>query len=338
MKFPRLLLGLALIPAFFQISGCGKDASVEILNVSYDPTRELYKEFNDAFVAKQKAKGVAVRVTSSNGGSGAQTRAVIDGLKADVVTLALGGDIDALAHKGLVAEDWETRLPNNSAPYTSTIVFLVRKGNPKNIKDWPDLIRDDVKVITPNPKTSGGAKYNFLGAWGFVTLHQKKSEEEAEAFIRKLYQNVPKLDTGARGATDTFARGKTGDVFISWENEAILAQRELAAEKFEIVYPSVSILAEPPVAVVDKVVDAKKTRALAEEYLTFLYSPEGQEIIAKHSYRPRNAEAAKKLPNPLPDLPMFTIRDVAGSWANASKKFFGDGALFDKIYQPKGAK
>ncbi len=319
------------------LAGCGsKDGEVEIVNVSYDPTRELYQDLNRAFAEHyEQQTGKRVRVTQSHGGSGAQARAVIDGLKADVVTLALAGDIDAIRKRGLIAEGWQQRLEHNSSPYTSTIVLVVRKGNPKGIKDWPDLVRSDVKVITPNPKTSGGARWNFLAAWGYVTLEQGKSEAEATAFIRKLYANVPKLDTGARGSTETFLRRKQGDVFLSWENEAILAAREAKEEPVELVYPSVSILAEPPVAVVDKNVEARGTRALADAYLNFLYSDAAQDLIGKHGYRPSKPEFQKKHAAALPPIKLFTLAQVAGDWETAQTKFFNDGGVFDRIYQPR---
>jgi sulfate/thiosulfate-binding protein len=323
-------MGLLLVTIFG--CGSGSDGGLELLNVSYDPTRELYQEINKAFAESYRAKGQAVKVTQSHGGSGAQARAVIDGLQADVVTLALASDIDALANKGLVADDWQKRLPNNASPYTSTIVFLVRAGNPKNIKDWPDLIRPGVEVITPNPKTSGGARWNFVAAWGYVTVHKKGSEADAEEFVRKLYRNVPKLDIGARGATQTFTR-PMGDVAISWENEAFLVQKEYPKEKFEVIYPSVSVMAEPPVAVVDSVVNKRKSQALAEDYLKFLYTDTAQAIIGQHGYRPGDPANLKKYAPTLPELPMFTIRDVAGDWTTAQAKFFADGGVFDRIYQ-----
>ncbi len=308
----------------------------EIVNVSYDPTRELHLEINHAFVADyQKKTGKEVKVTQSHGGSGAQARAVIDGLKADVVTLALAGDIEAIAKKGLIRDDWEKRLPENSAPYTSTIVFVVRAGNPKGIKDWDDLAKPGIKVITPNPKTSGGARWNFLAAWGFVTLHKKGTEAEAQEFVGKIYKNTVKLDTGARGSTQSFVKNKLGDVFISWENEAILAQKEVPDQKLEIVYPSISILAEPSVAVVDKNVDERGTKALAEAYLNFYYSEAAQDIIGKNSYRPRNVTFQKKYAETLPPMKLFTIREVVGTWSQASQKFFGDGGVFDQVYSPK---
>lgn len=308
-------------------------AADEIVNVSYDPTRELYHEINEAFVAEQRKAGKQVKITQSHGGSGAQARAVIDGLKADVVTLALAGDIDAIAGKGLIQADWAKRFPDGSAPYTSTIVLVVREQNPKGIKDWDDLIRPGVRVITPNPKISGGAKYNFLAAWGYVTRHKKGSDQEAKEFVRKLYRNVVKLDTGARGSTQTFVKNKLGDVFISWENEALFAQKEAPELKLEIVYPSISILAEPPVAVLDKNVTERGSRALAESYLKFLYTDAAQDIIGKNAYRPRNATYQKKYAERLPALPLFTVTEVAGSWAEANRRFFSDGGVFDEIYR-----
>lgn len=329
----------AAVVLILLLTGCsGNDTNsadaIEIINVSYDPTRELYHEINEVFATTyQKETGQTVKIKPSNGGSGAQARAVIDGLRADVVTLALGGDIDAIAKKGLIAANWEKRLPANSSPYTSTIVFVVRAGNPKNIKDWPDLTQPGVKVITPNPKISGGARWNFLAAWGYVTLHNKGTEDEARDFVSKIYKNTVKLDTGARASTQSFVKNRIGDVFISWENEAILARKEVPQQKLEIVYPSVSILAEPPVAVVDQNVDAHGTRKVAEAYLKFLYSDVAQDIIGKHSYRPINPTARSKYASSLPDLKTFTVRDVAGSWADAQRKFFGDGGVFDQIYQ-----
>jgi sulfate/thiosulfate-binding protein len=333
-------ISLLVAAAGLLLAGCGvKEGEAELVNVSYDPTRELYQEINRAFAEQyQQQSGKRVRVTQSHGGSGAQARAVIDGLKADVVTLALAGDIDAIRKRGLIADGWQQRLEHNSSPYTSTIVLVVRKDNPKGIKDWPDLVRSDVKVITPNPKTSGGARWNFLAAWGYVTLEQGKGEAEATEFIRKLYANVPKLDTGARGSTETFLRRKQGDVFISWENEAILALREAKDEGVELVYPSASILAEPPVAVVDKNVDERGTRAVAEAYLTFLCSDPAQDIIGKHGYRPSNPEFQKKYAASLPPIKLFTLKQAAGDWETAQQKFFADGGVFDQIYQPKGGR
>jgi sulfate transport system substrate-binding protein len=307
------------------------------LNASYDPTRELYQEFNAAFAKHWKAKtGETVSIKQAHGGSGSQARAVIDGLEADVVTLALAPDIDAIAEKGrLIPADWQKRLPHNSSPCTSTVVFLVRKGNPKGIRDWPDLVKPGVSIITPNPKTSGGARWNYLAAWGYVLGKTGKSEAKAKEFITALYKNVPVLDSGARGSTTTFVERGIGDVFISWENEAFLAVKELGPEKFEIVIPSVSILAEPPVTIVDKVVDRRGTRAVAQAYLEQLYTPEGQEIAAKHYYRPRLAEVLKKYSGKFPQIKLFTIDEVFGGWKNAQKPHFDDGGVFDQIYQPK---
>ncbi|WP_456742841.1 sulfate ABC transporter substrate-binding protein [Bradyrhizobium sp. USDA 4354] len=308
-------------------------ADINLLNVSYDPTRELYVEFNKAFAtAYQKETGKSVEIKQSHGGSGSQARAVIDGLQADVVTLALAYDIDAIANKGLTAADWQKRLPQNSSPYTSTIVFLVRKGNPKGIKDWDDLIKPGVAVITPNPKTSGGARWNYLAAWGFA---QKKygAADKAKEFIGKLYQQVPVLDTGARGATVTFVERGVGDVLLAWENEAFLALKEFGANKFEIVAPPQSILAEPPVAIVDKVADKKGTRNAADAYLQYWYTKEGQEIAARNFYRPRDAEIAKKYENAFAKVELFTIDDVFGGWTKAQKEHFADGGVFDQIYK-----
>nr|WP_041748702.1 sulfate ABC transporter substrate-binding protein [Bradyrhizobium cosmicum] len=308
-------------------------ADINLLNVSYDPTRELYVEFNKAFAtAYQKETGKSVEIKQSHGGSGSQARAVIDGLQADVVTLALAYDIDAIANKGFTATDWQKRLPQNSSPYTSTIVFLVRKGNPKGIKDWDDLLKPGVAVITPNPKTSGGARWNYLAAWGFA---QKKygSVDKAKDFIGKLFQQVPVLDTGARGATVTFVERGVGDVLLAWENEAFLALKEFGPEKFEIVAPPLSILAEPPVAIVDKVADKKGTRNAADAYLQYWYTKEGQEIAARNFYRPRDAEIAKKYANSFAKVELFTIDDVFGGWTKAQKEHFADGGVFDQIYK-----
>ncbi|QDP22268.2 sulfate ABC transporter substrate-binding protein [Bradyrhizobium cosmicum] len=308
-------------------------ADINLLNVSYDPTRELYVEFNKAFAtAYQKETGKSVEIKQSHGGSGSQARAVIDGLQADVVTLALAYDIDAIANKGFTATDWQKRLPQNSSPYTSTIVFLVRKGNPKGIKDWDDLLKPGVAVITPNPKTSGGARWNYLAAWGFA---QKKygSPDKAKDFIGKLFQQVPVLDTGARGATVTFVERGVGDVLLAWENEAFLALKEFGPEKFEIVAPPLSILAEPPVAIVDKVADKKGTRNAADAYLQYWYTKEGQEIAARNFYRPRDAEIAKKYANSFAKVELFTIDDVFGGWTKAQKEHFADGGVFDQIYK-----
>jgi len=301
--------------------------------VSYDPTRELYVDFNKAFAnAYQKETGKSVEIKQSHGGSGSQARSVIDGLQADVVTLALAYDIDAIAGKGLTATDWQKRLPQNSSPYTSTIVFLVRKGNPKGIKDWDDLLKPGVAVITPNPKTSGGARWNYLAAWGYA---QKKygSVDKAKDFIGKLYQQVPVLDTGARGATVTLVERGVGDVLLAWENEAYLALKEFGPEKFEIVAPPLSILAEPPVTIVDKVADKKGTRNVADAYLQYWYTKEGQEIAARNFYRPRDAEIAKKYENSFAKVELFTIDDLFGGWTKAQKEHFADGGVFDQIYK-----
>lgn len=306
---------------------------VQLLNVSYDPTRELYQDFNSAFIKVWKGKtGQDLTVQQSHGGSGKQARSVIDGLEADVVTLALAYDIDAVANSGLLAKTWQTRLPNNSAPYTSTIVFLVRKGNPKKIRDWDDLTRPGVSVITPNPKTSGGARWNYLAAWGYALGKSGNDANRAKDFVRRIYQNVPILDTGARGSTVTFVERGIGDVLIAWENEALLAAREIGRGKFEIVAPSVSILAEPPVAVVDKVANKHRTAALAKAYLDYLYSPEAQEIAAKHYYRPRNTDVAAKYAAQFPQVKLFTIDQIFGGWSKAQPLHFGDGGIFDQIY------
>jgi sulfate transport system substrate-binding protein len=306
-----------------------------LLNVSYDPTRELYQEFNAAFAKHWRAKtGETVAVKQSHGGSGKQARTVIDGLDADVVTLALAFDIDAIADKAkLLPPDWQKRLPLNSTPYTSTIVFLVRKGNPKAIKDWDDLAKPGVSVITPNPKTSGGAQWNYLAAWEYGK-RKFGGEDKARDFVTRIYKNVPVLDSGARGSTTTFVERGVGDVFISWENEAFLAQKELGPNKFEIVVPSLSILAEPPVAVVDKNVDRKGTRKVAEAYLEYLYSDEGQEIAARNYYRPTNAKVAAKYAGQFPKVALFTINDAFGGWQKAAKTHFADGGTFDQIYKP----
>ena len=308
-------------------------ADVSLLNVSYDPTRELYADFNKAFAAAyQKETGKSVEIKQSHGGSGSQARAVIDGLQADIVTLALAYDIDAVAAKGLLATDWQKKFPLNAAPYTSTIVFLVRKGNPKQIKDWDDLIKKDVEVITPNPKTSGGARWNYLAAWGYA---EKKfgSADKAKQFVADLYKHVPVLDTGARGSTVTFVERGVGDVLLAWENEAFLAQREFGKDKFEIVAPPLSILAEPPVAIVDKVADKKGTRAVAEAYLKYWYTREGQEIAARNSYRPRDSEIAKEYEKSFAKVELFTIDDVFGGWTKAQKDHFAEGGIFDQIYK-----
>jgi sulfate transport system substrate-binding protein len=308
-------------------------ADINLLNVSYDPTRELYVDFNKAFAnAYQKETGKSVEIKQSHGGSGAQARSVIDGLQADVVTLALAYDIDAIANKGLLAKDWQKRLAQNSSPYTSTIVFLVRKGNPKAIKDWDDLIKSGVSVITPNPKTSGGARWNYLGAWGYA-LKKYGSQDKAKEFVGNIFKNVPVLDTGARGSTITFVQRGVGDVLLAWENEAYLAIQEFGKDKFEIVAPSLSILAEPPVAVVDTVTDKKGTKAAAEAYLKYWYTKEGQEIAARNFYRPRDADIAKKYEASFAKVDLFTIDDVFGGWTKAQSEHFTDGGVFDKIYK-----
>ncbi|QJR15600.1 sulfate ABC transporter substrate-binding protein [Usitatibacter palustris] len=323
-----------LVAAF--LAGGIAHADVTLLNVSYDPTRELYADFNKAFSAQWEARNKEkVTVKQSHGGSGKQARSVIDGLEADVVTLALAYDIDAISEKAkLLPADWQKRLPQNSTPYTSTIVFLVRKGNPKGIKDWDDLTKPGVAVITPNPKTSGGAQWNYLAAWEYAKRKNGGSEAKAKEFVTALYKNVPVLDSGARGSTVTFVERGIGDVFISWENEAFLSIKELGPDKFEIVVPPLSILAEPPVAVVDKVVDKRGTRKQAEAYLKYLYTEEGQEIAAKHYYRPTNAKVAQKYASQFPKVTLFTIGDAFGGWQKASKTHFQDGGTFDQIYQP----
>jgi sulfate transport system substrate-binding protein len=309
---------------------------ITLLNVSYDPTRELYQEFNAAFAKQWQAKtGDTVTLQQSHGGSGKQARSVIDGLEADVVTLALAGDIDAIADKAkLLPADWQKRLPHNSSPYTSTIVFLVRKGNPKGIKDWNDLIKPGVSVITPNPKTSGGARWNYLAAWGYALKQNKGDEAKAREFIAALFKNVPVLDSGARGSTTTFVQRGLGDVLLAWENEAFLSLKEFGADKFEIVAPSISILAEPPVTVVDKVVDKRGTRKEAEAYLNYLYGPEGQEIAGRNFYRPQLPEAAKKFEKQFPKLALLGIDKDFGGWKAAQEKHFKDGGIFDQIYTP----
>jgi sulfate transport system substrate-binding protein len=308
---------------------------VTLLNVSYDPTRELYDEFNKAFAADWKKKtGQQVTVKQSHGGSGKQARSVIDGLEADVVTLALAYDVDALVKPGLLKPDWQKRLPDNASPYTSTIVFLVRKGNPKGIKDWDDLIKPGVSVITPNPKTSGGARWNYLAAWAHAARKFKGDEAQVRAFVKALYANVPVLDSGARGSTTTFVERGLGDVFLSWENEAFLAVEQLGKGQFEIVVPKLSILAEPPVAVVDAVADRHGTRAVAEAYLKYLYTEEGQEIAAKNHYRPRNAKVAAKYAGSFTKVELVTIDAVFGGWSKAQPTHFGDGGVFDQLYTP----
>ncbi len=343
----------AAVLAALTFAATAMGGGLTLLNVSYDPTRELYTEYNAAFAKHwQATSGENVTIQQSHGGSGKQARGVIDGLAADVVTLALAGDIDAIAEKSkLLPADWQARLPNNSSPYTSTIVFVVRKGNPKAVKDWDDLVRPGVSVITPNPKTSGGARWNYLAAWGFALKQElgdlgklrqagnepdiAKAQTKARAFVSALFRNVPVLDSGARGSTTTFVQRGLGDVFISWENEAFLILKEFGADKFEIVAPSISILAEPPVSLVDKNADKHGTRKVAEEYLKFLYTPEGQEIAARNFYRPRLPEVAAKHAAKFPTLALFTIDEVFGGWAKAQKTHFADRAVFDQIYQPK---
>mgnify|MGYP000655918296 CR=1 FL=1 len=325
-----LVLGATLGPVVAQ-----ETKEITLLNVSYDPTREFYQDFNSAFSKYWLDKtGQKVTIRQSHGGSGKQARSVIDGLEADVVTLALAFDIDALhEHGGLIPKDWQKRLPDNSTPYTSTIVFLVRKGNPKAIKDWEDLVRPDVAVITPNPKTSGGARWNYLAAWGYAR-RKYGSEARARDFVTRLFKNVPVLDSGARGSTTTFVQRGIGDVLLAWENEALLAIDQLGRDKVEIVYPAISILAEPPVTVVDRFVDKHGTRAVATAYLEYLYSPAGQELVAKHYYRPRMKTVAEKYAQRFPMIEMLTIDRDFGGWQKAQQEHFADGAIFDQIYVP----
>jgi sulfate transport system substrate-binding protein len=325
----RCALALGLVLA----GGQTALAQGTLLNVSYDPTRELYQEYNAAFARHWKEKtGEQVAIRQSHGGSSAQARKVIDGLGADVVTLALAFDVDAIADRGLIPKDWQSRLPRNSSPYTSTLAFLVRKGNPKGIGDWDDLIRPGVAVITPNPKTSGAARWNYLAAWGYALIKSERDEAKARDFIAKLYKNVPVLDSGARGATTTFIERGLGDVLINWENEILLAGKELGKDRFDIIMPPTSILAEPAVSVVDKVADRRGTRRLAEAYLEYLYSPEGQEIASKHYYRPSDPAAAAKLLSRFPAVKLFTLADVAGDWRTANRVHFADGGVFDQVY------
>ena len=338
----RHRLALAGSLALLALTGGGAAAAqgapkpVTLLNVSYDPTRELYQDFNQQFAAYWKATtGREVKVRQSHGGSGKQARSVIDGLEADVVTLALAYDIDQIAeHAGLLPANWQRRLPDNSAPYTSTIVLLVRKGNPKHIRDWGDLAKPGISVITPNPKTSGGARWNYLAAWAWALRQPGGSDAAAKAFVTKVYRNVPVLDAGARGSTTTFVERGIGDVLIAWENEALLAIKELGPGKFEVVAPSVSMLAEPPVAVVDKVAGKHGTRAVAQAYLEYLYTDAGQETAARHFYRPRLASVAAKYASQFPKLSLVTVDEVFGGWKRATAVHFADGALFDQIYQP----
>ncbi|MGE8941596.1 sulfate ABC transporter substrate-binding protein [Leptospira interrogans] len=334
----RKTLASAIVSvAITAFAGSAFAQNTTLLNVSYDPTRELYQDFNTAFIKHWKEKsGETLTIKQSHGGAAKQARSVIDGLEADVVTLALAYDIDALHEFGkLIPADWQTRLPSNSSPYTSTIVFLVRKGNPKEIKDWPDLAKAGISVITPNPKTSGGARWNYLAAWAYALAQPGGDDAKAQEFVSQIYKNVTVLDSGARGSTTTFVERGIGDVFISWENEAFLALKELGPEKFKIVVPSLSILAEPPVTVVDKVVDRRGTRKQAEAYLQYLYSPEGQDIAGKHFYRPRDPDVAKKYASQFVDVKLITIDDVFGGWQKAQKTHFADGGVFDQIYTKK---
>ena len=330
-------IALAVAGILATLAPAQSHADRVLLNVSYDPTREFYQDYNAVFMKHWKnTTGETITFRMSHGGSGKQARSVIDGLPADVATLALAGDVEELARRGLIKSGWQARLPDNSAPYTSTIVFLVRKGNPKNIKDWPDLVRDGIQVITPNPKTSGGARWNYLAAWGYALKQPGGTPETAKAFVGQIYRNVPVLDAGARAATTTFVQRRIGDVFLSWENEALLAIKELGPREVDIVIPSVSILAEPSVAVVDTNVDRNKTRDLAEAYLKFLYTPESQEVVAKHFFRPRNADVLARHGDQFPPVTLFTIDAVFGGWEKAQVEHFADGGMFDQIYQPGG--
>ncbi|GAF19946.1 sulfate-binding protein Sbp [Bacillus sp. JCM 19046] len=333
-------LALPLTLSIFALVSCQSESSsgdggvIELLNVSYDPTRELYADVDDAFIDYwQEQTGDTVKISVSHGGSGSQARSVLDGLEADVVTLALAYDIDVLQERELLDADWQSQFPEQSAPYTSTINFLVRKGNPKDIQDWDDLIREDVEVVTPNPKTSGGARWNYLAAWGYAE-ETFGSEDEAQTFVHDIYQNVAVLDSGARGATTSFVERGIGDVLLAWENEAILAANELGEDEFDIVTPSMSILTEPPVAIVDKVVDRKGTREVAEGYLEFLYTEEAQRLIADHHYRPRDQDILAEYSDTFPEVELFTINEKFGSWQEAQEKHFSDGGIFDAIYQP----
>jgi sulfate/thiosulfate transport system substrate-binding protein len=334
MRLSRTFILVAALSAALAAPAVAQN-KVTLLNVSYDPTRELYQDINVAFAKAWQAKtGQAVTINQSHGGSGKQARAVIDGLQADVVTLALAYDVDALSRLGkLIPADWQKRLPHNSTPYTSTIVLLVRKGNPKHVRDWDDLVRAGISVVTPNPKTSGGARWNYLAAWGYAK-RKLGTDEKAQDFVAKLYKNVPVLDSGARGATTTFVQRGIGDVLIAWENEALLATEKLGKDQFEIVVPSVSILAEPPVSIVDKVVDKRGTRKAAQAYLEFLYSAEGQEIAARHYYRPQQADVLAKYAKSFPKVTLFTIDEVFGGWTKAQKAHFDDGGIFDRIFEP----
>jgi len=331
----RWLAGMAAGTAALLLGSPSAFAQTTLLNVSYDPTRELYQDVDKAFAAQWKAQtGETLSIRQSHGGSGAQARSVLDGLQADVVTLALAYDIQALADRGLVAQDWQKRLPDNASPYTSTIVFLVRSGNPKHIKDWDDLVKPGVSIVTPNPKTSGGARWNYLAAWAYALNRPGGDAAKARAFVTALYRNAGVLDSGARGATTSFVQRGLGDVLIAWENEAFLARKEFGADKFEIVVPSTSILAEPPVAVVDRVVERRGTRKLAEAYLRFLYTDEGQRIAARNYYRPRATNLPADLTAQFPKLKLYTVDATFGGWTNAQKTHFADGGVFDSIYQP----
>ncbi len=329
LSIPVLTVGLLIMPGL-------RAADLTLLNVSYDPTRELYQDFNRAFIAhwKTKSSNDTLKIRQSHGGSGKQGRAVIDGLEADIVTLALAYDIDAISAKaGLLPKDWQQRLPNNSSPYTSTIVFLVRKGNPKAIKDWDDLVKPGIAVITANPKTSGGARWNYLAAWGHALRRNGNDEAKAKEFVTRLFKNVPVLDSGARGSTTTFVERGIGDVLLAWENEAFLAIKELGPDQFEMIVPAESILAEPPVALIDKVVDKRGTRPVAQAYLDYLYSDEGQSLIGKHFYRPSNPVIAARFTQQFPAITLFTIDGVFGGWQQAQQTHFADGGIFDQIYQ-----
>lgn len=329
-----LLKSLAASLVVFSIAGIAQADDVNLLNVSYDPTRELYKDYNELFAKYWKEKtGDNVSVKQSHGGSGKQARAVLDGLEADVVTLALSYDIDQLSRRKLIPENWQSQLPNNSAPYTSTMVFLVRKGNPQKIKDWNDLVRTGVSIVTPNPKTSGGARWNYLAAWGYALKQNGNNEDAAKEFLRKLFKNASVLDTGARGSTTTFAEREIGDVLITWENEAYLVLKEFGADKYEVVTPSFSVLAEPPVTVVEDVARKHGTTEVATEYLKHLYSKEGQELIAKHHYRPSDKEVLAKYAKQFPSLELVNVSQFGG-WTEVQNKHFADGGVFDKIYQP----
>jgi sulfate transport system substrate-binding protein len=336
MKSLGLIVILLAAGLFLLAAPAQEKKDVTLINVSYDPTRELYKEVSEKFTKAHLAKtGQTITIRNSHGGSGAQARAVLGGLKADLATLALASDIEALEDRGFIKPGWQARYPGNSSPYTSAIVFLVRKGNPKKLQNWNDLVRADVAVITPNPKTSGGARWNLLAAWGSVTQNGG-TEAQAIEYVKKLYERVPVLDTGARGSTTTFVQKKIGDVLLAWENEAILALKEEGGDQLTIVYPELTVLAEPPVALIDKIVDQRGTRAAADAFIQYLYTDEAQEIIAKWGYRPQNAAALEKHKDTLPPIKkLFTVKDVAGSWREAQKKFFGDGGIFDQIYQPR---